>query len=647
MASKETEPAIPKPKAALSAFDIAAIVRELNTFLPARVNSVRQLHARAIALELYSPGSGQLSLVMDAQGFIFITRSQSKSSASKLFGSSLAELKGGWLRNAEQMDFDRVVRLSLDDEYSVIFELVGKGNILLTKSGRVLAALDYIRVKGREIRPGSSYAPPPKRGADLRSVVPIAGNTLIQAMSHSYSCPAELYREAMRRLGVDELAPPDSVSAEVVASINTKCLELIQLVQADKLQPVIVCAGSTKINVHPIHFVSEESFETLERDLFNLAVAEYYEPFIVSRAANEAAGSVRAEAERKLATAARTREQTQEELAKAAAIRRVADQLSYNPTYLERLLSPNTDEKGVLSELGFSGAAARRFRGANEIEVSDEKIGFKLRPRESIHYNVGYVYDQAKELERKAKKALEAADKLEAEAKQISEQARLVTVRSTRSSLVNKRWFEKYRWFFSSEGILVVAGRDVSQNEALAKRFMGRDALVAHADIRGASLVVATKGCGDATIREVACYAACYSKGWSQGLGGVDVFYTSAENISLTPPTGEFLPRGSVIFKEKNFIKSVPLRLSVGFSRLEDGSLRLHSFPPSVASEVTLADLVPGETNPNDLAKKLLSLNTSVDEPYSEYLKGTRTDELLPFIPGPSKLIPSTPKPKI
>jgi predicted ribosome quality control (RQC) complex YloA/Tae2 family protein len=33
-------------------------------------------------------------------------------------------------------------------------------------------------------------------------------------------------------------------------------------------------------------------------------------------------------------------------------------------------------------------------------------------------------------------------------------------------------WFEKFRWFISSDGVVVVAGCDAQQNEQLVKRYM-------------------------------------------------------------------------------------------------------------------------------------------------------------------------------
>ena len=51
-------------------------------------------------------------------------------------------------------------------------------------------------------------------------------------------------------------------------------------------------------------------------------------------------------------------------------------------------------------------------------------------------------------------------------------------------------WFEKFHWFISSDGYLVVGGRDAQQNEILVKRFMTQHDIFVHADIHGAPCVI-------------------------------------------------------------------------------------------------------------------------------------------------------------
>ncbi len=39
-----------------------------------------------------------------------------------------------------------------------------------------------------------------------------------------------------------------------------------------------------------------------------------------------------------------------------------------------------------------------------------------------------------------------------------------------RRKIKPKKWFEKFRWFVSSDGFLVVAGKDAITNEVLVKK---------------------------------------------------------------------------------------------------------------------------------------------------------------------------------
>jgi hypothetical protein len=53
-----------------------------------------------------------------------------------------------------------------------------------------------------------------------------------------------------------------------------------------------------------------------------------------------------------------------------------------------------------------------------------------------------------------------------------------------------KMWFEKFYWFVSSRGLLVLGGRDARQNELLVKRYMRASDLYVHADVHGASSII-------------------------------------------------------------------------------------------------------------------------------------------------------------
>jgi predicted ribosome quality control (RQC) complex YloA/Tae2 family protein len=130
------------------------------------------------------------------------------------------------------------------------------------------------------------------------------------------------------------------------------------------------------------------------------------------------------------------------------------------------------------------------------------------------------------------------------------------------------KWYHKFKWFHSSQGFLVVAGRNATQNENLIKRRTDNTDIVFHADIPGAAFVV-IKSEGheipEETKKEAAEFSAANSKAWSRGMGNVDVFSVSPEQVSKSPPSGQYLPKGSFMINgERAWYRDMELKLSVG-----------------------------------------------------------------------------------
>src|SRR3989338_4127675 len=49
-----------------------------------------------------------------------------------------------------------------------------------------------------------------------------------------------------------------------------------------------------------------------------------------------------------------------------------------------------------------------------------------------------------------------------------------------------KKWFEAFHWMNSSDGFLIIGGRDAQSNEVIVKKHMQENDLYFHADIHGA-----------------------------------------------------------------------------------------------------------------------------------------------------------------
>ncbi|MBI4814163.1 MAG: NFACT family protein, partial [Methanobacterium sp.] len=116
------------------------------------------------------------------------------------------------------------------------------------------------------------------------------------------------------------------------------------------------------------------------------------------------------------------------------------------------------------------------------------------------------------------------------------------------------KWFEKLRWFLSSDGLLVIGGRDAGTNELVVKRYLDNNDIYLHSDIHGAPSVVIKKGEGEgdipeSTIQEAGTLAASFSSAWNKGYGSQDVYWVHPDQVSKTPQSGEFVARGAFIIR--------------------------------------------------------------------------------------------------
>ena len=167
------------------------------------------------------------------------------------------------------------------------------------------------------------------------------------------------------------------------------------------------------------------------------------------------------------------------------------------------------------------------------------RIGLDIR--KSVEQNAASYFEKAK----KDKKKLEGARRI------VEEYKKKLTVLETEqtekkivvSRPVKKEWFEKFRWFFSSDGFLVIGGRDATTNEIVIKKYTENDDLVFHTDMAGSPFVVIKKegktgDFPDSSRQEVAVFTAVFSKGWKQGMSTMSVFCVKPEQVSKTAPQG-------------------------------------------------------------------------------------------------------------
>ncbi|KAF4124718.1 protein of unknown function (DUF3441) [Geosmithia morbida] len=146
-------------------------------------------------------------------------------------------------------------------------------------------------------------------------------------------------------------------------------------------------------------------------------------------------------------------------------------------------------------------------------------------------------------------------------------------------------WFEKFFWFISSDGYLVIGAKDGTQSEIMYKRHLRKGDVYCHADLSGASVVVIKNNpktpdapIPPATLSQAGSLVVCTSEAWDSK-AGMGVWWVNAEQVSKSAATkGDYLPLGVFnIGGEKNFLPPNPLIIGLGFMfRISDESKARH-----------------------------------------------------------------------
>jgi predicted ribosome quality control (RQC) complex YloA/Tae2 family protein len=174
-------------------------------------------------------------------------------------------------------------------------------------------------------------------------------------------------------------------------------------------------------------------------------------------------------------------------------------------------------------------------------------------------------------------------------------------------------WFERFRWFHTSTGYLVIGGRNADQNEELVKKYMGKHDRFLHTQAHGGPVTL-LKAAGpsesadpvefsEETLREAAQFAVSYSSDWKDGRGAGDAYMVEPDQVSKTPESGEYIEKGSFVIRgDRTYFEDVPCRIAVGVQC--EPITRAIGGPPSAIVDRAAASVTfePGMYAQNDAA---------------------------------------------
>ena len=180
----------------------------------------------------------------------------------------------------------------------------------------------------------------------------------------------------------------------------------------------------------------------------------------------------------------------------------------------------------------------------------------------------------------------------------------------------DEQWYERFRWFRTGEGFLVLGGRNADQNEELVKKYMEPVDRFLHAQAHGAPVTVLKATEPDEAARDVevpatsreeaAQFAVSYSSVWKEGRYEGDVYEVDPDQVSKTPESGEYVEKGGFVVRgDREYHRDVPVGVAVGITCEPD--TRVVGGPPSAIEPraATSVRLEPGRYAQNDVAKRI------------------------------------------
>ncbi|TLZ65218.1 MAG: fibronectin-binding domain-containing protein, partial [Methanobacteriota archaeon] len=593
-------------KEALTSFDLMALVAEWQGLVAGFIDKVYQAKDE-VTLRINVSGEDRKELYCKAGKWLVLHRTEEKRESPGPFAMALRKsIDNARITAIEQRGFDRVaiVRLDKGSTYELVFEMFGKGNIVLVRGGNTVAAMRTQSFKGRQIRAGIAYDFPPAGTNPLeldregfRKAVRSAKGQVVKVLASPLNLGGTYAEELCLRAGVAKDAPVATLTDVDLDALFTALNNLAVAVEQER-RPAVVLEGGKPIDAVPIDLLLHAGRERREFSTFDDALSTYIASIAVEPAArDDATATLRHRVAQLRENIDSLRGEAMEAEAKALFL--------YNHFPLFEELLKAVREERPFGEVQIKGVD--KEKGTVTVAVGDFDA-IDLDYRKDVNANANALYEARREALRKADRIVEAIRAAEDEIRTAEKRA-VRAAKRPRAKATKRLWFEAYRWCLSSEGFLILGGRDAKTNDALVRKHLKEGDRYAHADVHGAPSVVVKDGAkaGEATLREACEFALIYSKAWPAGLSGGSAFWVLPEQVSKQAESGEFLPRGGFVVRGKrNYVHDIPVQMAAGEVEVE-GIRKVMGGPmASVAARSTrYVVLRPGEMDRERLVARL------------------------------------------
>jgi len=617
-------------KQEMSSVDVAALVKELHPrLLDSKITKIYQHSPDEIRIGLHIFKEGRTNLIIEAGKRFHLTKHPE--TAVKLpqsFPMLLRKhLTGGRITDVVQYDFDRIIILHIQrgvDKTMLLIELFSRGNIVLLDSEkRIILPLKSISFRDRKVRGGEQYELPAAQlspitttAEELKEIFTHSDSDIVRTMATKMNMGGQYAEEVCLHAGIEKSTPArDLIDTTPIQNALAEVFKPL----STELKPHIITKNGAKIDVLPFSLSQNETNEKIYFPTFNEALDEYFssEAKKKNEAVKEAetkkdekTGLYEYRLQKQVLALSKFREEEQKLVHKGELI------YAHYQTCDGVLKAINNardkgyswdDIKNILksSEMPEAKLIKSINPGKGLINILIDNTEVELDVRLPVTQNSQVYYDRSKKLSGKIKGAVIAIE----ETKKLTEKKEAPPQKKNKIHKSKPKWFEQFRWFISSDGFLVIGGRDAQSNEDLVKKYLQKQDIFFHAHVSGSpAVMIKTEGkvVPESTLLEAAEFTVSYSSIWKSGQASGDAYWVLPSQVSKTPETGEYVGKGAFVIRGKrNYFKDVMLGAALGFELGEER--RLIGGPVSMVKKRAkfVIEVEPGEFNQNDLSKKI------------------------------------------
>ena len=653
----------------LSSIELRYLVNEIRSRIISSssgyyVSNINAITRSSLFLKLHHPMQEDIMFVLSTRG-IWITRLKFKPVEENNSLESVAqkELERSKLELIEQIGSERIVSLKFrhpDGKVRIVVgEFFGDGNLIICNENmQIIAILNPIHVRHRTLSVGLRYVYPPARGVDVFNI------TLDQMLSlrdgaknldvlrwigRNISMPKKFVEEVINRASIEVDKHAAQLSDDEVSKIYNTIKNIINEVSTGgkNHEPIVILLDDKPQEALPIITQEAAAASKLIKKNNIKKVASYMEAVdeVLSNEIMDIGRNSRTvELDRQIAVLEHDFEELNKAketvLKKAAAIRKLAGEL----------MALSYRGSDVIADLlAANSASLVTEKGIQYIEVAGEQV--KMQP--SLAKASSMLFARAKEMERGNASIEEARGKILAQIGKLRSETAAIHRKVIVKEQISREWYERYRWFITTDGLLVIGGRDASSNSALIRKHLTEHDIVFHAEVHGspffiiknaAAFAADQEGTINSSLHEVAQATISFSRAWKDGLSSADAYWVMAEQVKKGAPTGQFLPKGSFVIEGKrNYIKGVELRLAIGIMQLNNRETLLCGPEEAVKKRsIFYTVLLQGGVDPMNAAKKVKSEFVKIageNTKIAESIKHVSLDEFVRALPtGQSRL---------